>query len=457
MSPASEAPNQVSSPTVLPAAPCKPTAQPSLDPIKPQIEEGLQELPISSPAVVLDHSQAFQRAPAVPQTSRPSGRQSTTSSETRNASHNLPQGRRAEDAASRHAVNKHKPDAASEKATSMTQVLHAESSTKKHASNELKPVASSSTKVAPTGHTAHAEDIINRHASNAQKLDAPAQNAAGPGTVPATMQAESVNGSTRPQQALSNTTAKQTASPEKKAGFAATASAWLNRHTPSKKNGEASDSKDAQATTAARKSTKLEQDAGKAEAPSSGVPAPAAQMAGSRNQTPVFQASGAAATTKKLDGGAQPVAAALEPSKVSAVPGCIVRYISGKLQGGLHLRDVSIVCLKLFETCRVFIPHVMYRCQVGVICGVWQWHWPRCHNLDLCPSPWVATILFLCLISMKASTPRVLFGMMVQPQILHQGHCFKRPFLKCWQRLVQHLQRQCSSLFRRACRSSTAD
>ena len=329
MSPASEAPNQVSSPTVLPTAsgkvaPCKPTAQPSLDPVKPQIEEGLQELPVSSPAVVLDHAQAFQKVPAAPQTSRPSNSPSAMSSETRSASHNRPQGHHAEDTVSRHAKNKLQPAAASEKATPTAQVSHAESSVSRHVSNALKPVASSSTKVAPRAQTAHAEETINRHASNEQKVAAPSHHDAAPSPVPAEMQAESVNGSTRSQQADSITPAKQTASPEKNAGFAATASAWLNRHSPGKKVDRESNSKGAQATTAASKSTKLEQDAGKAEAPPPSVLAPAAQMAGSHNQTPVFQTSAAAATTKKLDSGAQPVAAALEPSKVRAVLGYIV-------------------------------------------------------------------------------------------------------------------------------------
>lgn len=295
MSPASEAPKQVSSPSKLAtidskAAPCKSVVPPSLDPVKPEIEEGLQELPVSVPAVVLDQSEAAHKAPAVPEMNIASAGAPAASTGNGSISHHGVQQHHAEDATSKLPAEGHKSADSQDKKAAASLPQKAESSINKHADHKQEPLGASKKAVSPAQATAMCNDKVDgskqvhqQHGSGSLKQDAPSGERGA-------------------------TTA------------ASTAGAWLNSHSPSKKVDKAASSTGAPAVAMAQTPSKLaqhEQDADKARAPSPSTTAQAVEEARDGAGTPVFQASAASATAKKLDTGAQPVAAALEPSKVS--------------------------------------------------------------------------------------------------------------------------------------------
>ncbi|KAK9826529.1 hypothetical protein WJX74_000524 [Apatococcus lobatus] len=351
MSPASEAPTQVSSPTAAPAvngkaAPCKPAAQPSLDSIKPQIEEGLQELPVSVPAVVLDQFETFQRAPAVPNVNMASGSQSARSAENVSTGHQRVQARHVEDRAGKHASKEHQPDAATPgKGTSTAAFPQTGGSTSSHASNAERVSASSPDKAWTTAHAPQANETISRHTVNEEKQIAPIQKTPAPAPVPAAARStDSANGSGKVQQGHRPDPIKQNMSPQRQPGFASTASTWLNRHSPNKKDEKASSTHGILAPRAAEeasKDTQPEQDAGRSKAITPGFSAPAGQRAGSQEQTPVFQASAAAATAKKLESAAHPVPAALEPSKEEQGRAILDKETQRKKTGTTEVDDTS--------------------------------------------------------------------------------------------------------------------
>lgn len=295
MSPASEAPKQVTSPTRVASAegktaPCKPVVPPSLEPVKPEIEEGLQELPVSVPAVVLDQAEATHKAPAVPEMNIAPAGAPAASIGNGSISHHGVQQHHAENPASKPPAEGHRSADPGDKNAAAVHPQKAEPSINKHADHKQKPLGAS------------------------EKAGSPAHAAALP--------TESITGSKQLQHDHQPVSQKQDApTGERTATTAAsTAGAWLNSHSPGKKVDKASSSIGAPAVAKAQtpsKPTQHEQDADKAQAPPPSITAQAAEEAGGQAAQPVFQASAASATAKKRETGSQPVAAALEPSKVS--------------------------------------------------------------------------------------------------------------------------------------------
>ena len=351
MSPASEAPREVSSPTTLAtadgkAAPCKPVAQPSLDPVKPEIEEGLQELPVSVPAVVLEQSETAQKAPAVPEMNMASAGAPAASAGNGSISrHRVPR-HHAEEPVSKRAAEEHTPAASQTKAAAAMHPQKAEPFINRPTDIKQKPLGASEKAASPDHATAMRTDSIDGskplqhdHGPMSHKQDAPsgeravstAASTAGawlkshspskkgdkatssPGA-PAVAKVQTPSKSTQHEQ---DTGKARASSPS-----ITNAGAWLKSHSPGKKVDKATSSPCAPAVAKAQtpsKSTQHEQDTGKARASSPSITMSASKQAKDQPQTPAFQTSAASATAKKLKSGAQPVAAALEPSKVSII------------------------------------------------------------------------------------------------------------------------------------------